>query len=282
MLFFLFDILPLEDVIHETIMPMLDYESRIVLNHCLAPNERYSIRFSKDEIIRHELFIISNILRTKLDNIEDVDGPTRKLRMRKKSQLLIQLLHCFEPGNRNLLILHHYPALHRTVIHKLTQFSNPTSDYLSDASRYFRQKISELAKRLFPHIQNIVPTPNPTKGILKPICVKGFMYGVYYLDPLDLLDPYTHKRSNFDVTATLNGEPAIADAVGYTYDVLLNGVVKFTVVLNGSVTPQTGTDTSSCVIVSGDKIVVRATINPGQKKADDPDDFLFHWCVNIA
>jgi hypothetical protein len=88
--------------------------------------------------------------------------------------------------------------------------------------------------------------------------------------------------SNFTVTATLNGEPAIAYAVGYTYYLLINNVVKSTIVLNGSVTPQTGNDTATFIINPGDKIVVKATINPGQKKADDPDDFLFEWCANIA
>ena len=88
--------------------------------------------------------------------------------------------------------------------------------------------------------------------------------------------------SDFSVTATLNGEPALVDAVGYTYDLLINGIVKATVILNGSVSPQNGTDTATFTINPGDKIVIRATINPGQHKADDPDDFLFEWCVNIA
>ena len=88
--------------------------------------------------------------------------------------------------------------------------------------------------------------------------------------------------SNFIVTATLNGEPSIEDAVGYTYDLLINSVVKSTVSLNGSVSPQTGTNPASFTINPSDKIVVRATINPGQKKEDDPDDFIFKWCLNIS
>jgi hypothetical protein len=88
--------------------------------------------------------------------------------------------------------------------------------------------------------------------------------------------------SNFNVVATLNGEPAIADAVGYTYYFLINGIVKSTIVLNGSVTPQSGSDVTSFIITPGDKIVIKAVLNPGAKKADDPDDFIFEWCINYA
>ena len=173
-MFFLFDSIPLEDVIHETIMPMLDYESRIALNRCFLPNERYITRFSKNEIICHELCIISDFLKYKLDKIENVTGQTRKLRVKKKSQLMIKLLHCFEQGNRSLLIMNYYPNFHKIVVRKLTNLSNPNSNELSHASRYFRQKINDHARRLLPHIQNIVHTSAPMQNILKSIKVKGF------------------------------------------------------------------------------------------------------------
>lgn len=170
---FLFDRLPLEDILHEIIMPMLDYESRIVLNRCLAPNDRYIHRFSADEIVRHELYVVSKLLKQKLDNISNVTGPTRSLRMRKRSQMLLQLLRCFEPGNRNLLIMRYYPSLHTIVVQKLTSLSNPRSDDMRDASRYFRRKIVERANALLPYIQTIVPLPVPIQSILKPIEIQG-------------------------------------------------------------------------------------------------------------
>ena len=88
--------------------------------------------------------------------------------------------------------------------------------------------------------------------------------------------------SNFNITATLNGDPKLEDAVGYTYYLLINNVVKSTIVLDSSVSPQTGNDTTSFIINPGDKIVVRAVLNPNAKKPDDPDDILFEWCANIA
>jgi hypothetical protein len=92
----------------------------------------------------------------------------------------------------------------------------------------------------------------------------------------------TLTLSNFTIKATLNGEPALADAVGYTYYLLINNNVKSTIVLDSSVSPQTGNDTTSFTVNPGDKIVIKAVINAGQKKADDPDDIIFEWCANIA
>jgi hypothetical protein len=63
---------------------------------------------------------------------------------------------------------------------------------------------------------------------------------------------------------------------------LINNIVKATIVLDGSVTPQTGNDASSFTINPNDIIVIKAVLNPGAKKPDDPDDFLFEWCINYA
>jgi hypothetical protein len=99
--------------------------------------------------------------------------------------------------------------------------------------------------------------------------------------------------SNFNVVAVLNGKTSnvvdilngklsIEDAVGYTYYLLINGVVKSTIVLNGSVTPQSGNNTATFTINPNDKIVIKAVLNPGAKNEDHPDDFTFEWCANYA
>jgi len=88
--------------------------------------------------------------------------------------------------------------------------------------------------------------------------------------------------SNFNITATLIGEPGIPKAVGYTYYLLINNVTQSTVILNAAVSPQSGNDTSSFVINPGDKIVVKSVLNPGADKPEDPDDIKFEWCADIA
>jgi hypothetical protein len=88
--------------------------------------------------------------------------------------------------------------------------------------------------------------------------------------------------SNFNIIATLNGEPAIADAVGYTYYLLINNTIKSTIVLDSSVSPQSRSDNTTFIINPNDKIVIRAVLNPGAKKSDDPDDISFEWSAIIA
>ena len=168
---FLFDILPLEDIIHETIMPMLDYESRIALNQCFAPNERYRTRFSQDEIIRHELYVVSSLIKSKMTNIDTVynmdTGTTFTIRMRKKAQRVFKILQLLEE-KRAVLMMQHLPSFRKVIIDKLTILSDPYSDDLQDGSRYFRQKISAYARVLIPRMKSIVPTV-PIKGHLRPL-----------------------------------------------------------------------------------------------------------------
>ena len=52
--------------------------------------------------------------------------------------------------------------------------------------------------------------------------------------------------------------------------------------INSNNRQDTQYDTTSFSINPGDKIVVKAVLNPNPKKADDPDDILFEWCANIS
>jgi len=162
-----FDYLPTADILHECIFPYLDYESRIQMNRVLPPIERYRTRFSKDEIVRHELYVVTAILKSKLNSIETICGSTRTIRMRTKSQRLIQMLQLVEE-KRTVIMMQHYPSFHKVIIDKLTSLSDPYSDDLRDASKYFRQKIVAYARVLLPRIQSIVLAV-PMKGLLKPV-----------------------------------------------------------------------------------------------------------------
>ncbi len=52
--------------------------------------------------------------------------------------------------------------------------------------------------------------------------------------------------------------------------------------MTGSVTPEIKSNPISFIINPGDLLVIKAVLNPGANKKDDPDDFLFEWCVNYA
>jgi hypothetical protein len=71
--------------------------------------------------------------------------------------------------------MQHFPSFHEIVIEKLKQFSDPNTADLRDASRYFKQTISELARNLLPHVQTIVSAPVPIQGHLHPIAIQGFL-----------------------------------------------------------------------------------------------------------
>jgi hypothetical protein len=88
--------------------------------------------------------------------------------------------------------------------------------------------------------------------------------------------------ANFSVTPILAGKVEIRNAAGYTYDLLINSVVKSTIVSTGKVSPESGSDDKTFTITPGDKIVVRATINPRHDDDDYPDDISYEWCLDIA
>ena len=92
----------------------------------------------------------------------------------------------------------------------------------------------------------------------------------------------TANLANFSVTPILDSKVEIRNTAGYTYDLLINSVVKSTIIFTGKVSPETGTDKETFTINPGDKIVVRATINPGHDDDDYTDDISYEWCLDIA
>lgn len=169
---FLFDRLPLNDVIYETIMPMLDYESIIQLNRCLQPADRYQARLSKIDILAHELHTACDIMKSKLEKLSSFTGLPTKKRAKRKAQCIINLLQEFDTGKRGLILLKHCPRFHQTVTEKLIAFSDPHSEELSCASPYFKKKIRALSNYLLSKIQNIKPT-NGIGTKLKPLVPRG-------------------------------------------------------------------------------------------------------------
>jgi hypothetical protein len=112
-------------------------------------------------------------LKQKIDKVGNQTGDTREERMEKTARLLIQVLQCYEPNNRNVIVMQYIPSFHQIVIEKLKNFSDPNTADLRDASRYFQQTIRELARHLLPHVQTIVSAPVPIQGSLHPIVIQG-------------------------------------------------------------------------------------------------------------
>jgi hypothetical protein len=123
-----------------------------------------------------------------------------------------------------------------------------------------------------------VNIPDPTTYTVTP-AVNSFTQSIaeYTYNGISVL-----TLSNFTITATLTGQPQLDKAVGYTYYLLINNTIKSSIILNSSVSPQTGNDITSFTISPGDKVVIRAVLNPGAFNPNNPDDITFKWVVNIA
>jgi len=169
---FLFDLLPLQDIIYEIIIQMLDYESIIQFNRCLAPQDRYRARFTKTDILSHEFYVANHLIRNRFAEFENVSGITQEERANKRSQILIKMLKEFDSGKHGVILLLYHHGFHKGVVNKLTSLSSPKCEDLSGASDYFKNKVSNLSKHLIPKILQIMPKTDviplqkiPSKGV---------------------------------------------------------------------------------------------------------------------
>ena len=147
-----FDKLPLEDVIHELLFPMLDYDSRIQFNQILMPYERHSKRLVKKDILQHEILVQTRLIRSQMNIIGD-----RHYTKLIRCQRLCSLLNNFRFGKRGRILVEYLPQLRDAVIVKFNEFLNPNGDTIQSASPYFKKKIRALANELMPEIRLIEP-----------------------------------------------------------------------------------------------------------------------------
>jgi hypothetical protein len=154
------DWLPTKDIIHEFIMPMLDYESRIQFNQSLKPIERMSWRFPAEDILSHDLSVAVKSLHSSLDSIhaEDYYADDYKKRIQKKTQSFVSLLEKFREGRRERMMLHHHQKLWGVVIQKFYSVLDEGSDLLRMCTPYFKKKIRGIATELLPGLLKIQPT----------------------------------------------------------------------------------------------------------------------------
>jgi hypothetical protein len=155
-----FDWLPTKDVIHESIMAMLDYESRIHLNQVLPPDERMSWRFPAEDILSHELTVAMKSLHYSLDSIHKADDyypDDHTKRRQKKAQNFVSLLEKFREGRRERALLYHNRKFYCVVIGKLYSVLDEDSDVIDTCTPYFKKKIRGIAAELLPELLEIQP-----------------------------------------------------------------------------------------------------------------------------
>lgn len=153
--------LPIEDVLHESIFPLLDYESRINLNRCLEPYERFRPRqFSDGDLQAHDHFATLEALTIKMGRIHSTDLITnKKWRLRARAFNIMNIIAFLGHHPSAQLFLRTYHAMRKVWIHKLTDWSDPNHASLTTSSVYIREKISGLARSALPNIMALEPFP---------------------------------------------------------------------------------------------------------------------------
>ena len=154
--------LPIEDVLHESIFPLLDYESRINLNRCLEPYERFRPRhFSDGDLQAHDHFATLGALTLKMDRIQITDLITnKKRRLRARAFNIMNMIAFLGYHPSAQLFLRRYHKMRNVWISKLTTWSDPNHASLITSSVYIREKISRLARRALSILMALEPFPN--------------------------------------------------------------------------------------------------------------------------
>jgi len=142
----LFDNLPL-DVIQYAIYPYLDYNSKIILNCMLPPQDRIRTPLKTGV----GLSVVIKILAVRLSRkLNEFAGLTHIGRARK-------LLDLFRKFDKYYLILQHSKKARESILDVLRDFSDPASERYGSASKYLRTTCSLLTLAHIEKIETDVP-----------------------------------------------------------------------------------------------------------------------------
>lgn len=153
-----FDYLPLEDVIHESIFPYLDYESRIQFNRALPPIERFGRRLGAQAVLAHDIHIQCLNMKSQLRYITNAGFPKQK-----RCQKLVMLLTECRPIGRYSSILKHCASERQALINKCLEIAERPDDVLH-VTPYFKKKIQRVASEVLSDILEM-KTGSPIKPI---------------------------------------------------------------------------------------------------------------------
>ena len=145
-----FDRLPLEDVIHETIIPMLDYESRIQFNQILLPFERLNRRLAQKDILQHEIKAQTDLVKSQLNYI----GSSKNTKL-KRCQRMCSMINNLRAGKRGYILPCYLDGMRKAMIDKFLEFQDPNNNCIQTVSPYFKRKIRLLAQEVMPDILSI-------------------------------------------------------------------------------------------------------------------------------
>ena len=142
-----FDDLPIDDIVHENLMPMLDYESRIQLNRLLLPIHRKTRKFPAFACESHELYVLLQMLTESVNRFQEIRDMDMKRQYRKKALRLFSILSNFEKGRRCSILLR-IPHIFYAFQNKLKEILDPNSVFLQNATPHIRSQLRDMANIL--------------------------------------------------------------------------------------------------------------------------------------
>ena len=142
-----FDNLPIDDIVHETLMPMLNYESRIQLNRLLLPIHRKTRRFPAFACESHELYVVTQMLTESVTRFQTIQEKDENRKYRKKAWRLFSILSNFEKGGRYSQLLR-LPRMSHAYRNKLQEILDTSDTFLRNASPHIRSQLRGIAKIL--------------------------------------------------------------------------------------------------------------------------------------
>jgi hypothetical protein len=141
-----FDSLPLWDVIHENIVPWLDYDSRIMFNQFLSPEDRMCRRMHKTVLLTHELGVSAKLTYSLVDSVQN--APSLQMRCKK----YVTLLNMLRRGQRGVLLAQYFPSFRDAIVNKLQDILDLESDNIRSCTPYFKKKLRTIAGEILPEM----------------------------------------------------------------------------------------------------------------------------------
>ena len=107
------------DVYRWELLPYLDWSSRLNLNLAMPKNCRIVERFTKEELIGHEVAVLITLVKGRFDKLD------REYHRNRQAQKLIDIFNLFTKPRNKILIIH-YKNFREALVERSKHYSNGT------------------------------------------------------------------------------------------------------------------------------------------------------------
>jgi len=134
---YLLDNLPLEIILYE-ISPYLDYNSRVITNYMLPPQDRVGTPLAKDAALQLEICMSITRIRKLVEASTEAKGP------RKRALGLLKLFRNVEPL---YFVCQYNNGFREAFLERTRAFADASNPEYDNVSRYIRKTLSTLCQK---------------------------------------------------------------------------------------------------------------------------------------